>query len=156
MYRDERFGSDPLFLPRSPNLEKGDNRFILAFVHDEKEGKSELRIVNAMNMKLEAIVKLWSQVPYGILCQVLNSITKTKLIFWDGKIHAKKYEFRPQNSFETDFDHCQLHPNNRVMKGQKIYFRDRFISILKEVASFECHPISSEILLLEWHHTPTV
>ncbi|KAB1199149.1 9-cis-epoxycarotenoid dioxygenase NCED1, chloroplastic [Morella rubra] len=65
MYRDERFGSDPLFLPRSPNLEKGDDRFILAFVHDEKEGKSELRIVNAMNMKLEAIVKLSSQVPYG-------------------------------------------------------------------------------------------
>ncbi|GLT75768.1 hypothetical protein SLA2020_474670 [Shorea laevis] len=32
---------------------------------DEKTGKSELQIVNAMNLQLEASVKLPSRVPYG-------------------------------------------------------------------------------------------
>lgn len=65
IYGDERFGGEPLFLPRDPNSEREDDGYILAFVHDEKEWKSELQIVNAMNLKLEASIKLPSRVPYG-------------------------------------------------------------------------------------------
>ncbi|KAB1199153.1 9-cis-epoxycarotenoid dioxygenase NCED1, chloroplastic [Morella rubra] len=73
MYGDERFGGEPLFLPRSPNSEKEDDGYILTFVHDEKEWKSELQIVNAVNMKLEATVKLPSRVPYGFHGTFINS-----------------------------------------------------------------------------------
>ncbi|XP_028789538.1 9-cis-epoxycarotenoid dioxygenase NCED1, chloroplastic-like [Neltuma alba] len=65
IYGDKRFGGEPLFLPRDPNSEREDDGYILAFVHDEKEWKSELQIVNAMNLKLEASIKLPSRVPYG-------------------------------------------------------------------------------------------
>lgn len=62
MYGEEKFGGEPLFLPNGE--EEGDG-YILAFVHDEKEWKSELQIVNAQNLKLEASIKLPSRVPYG-------------------------------------------------------------------------------------------
>ncbi|KAH7512794.1 9-cis-epoxycarotenoid dioxygenase NCED1, chloroplastic [Ziziphus jujuba] len=65
MYGEQRFGGEPLFLPKDPNSENEDDGYILAFVHDEKEWKSELQIVNAMTMKLEATIKLPSRVPYG-------------------------------------------------------------------------------------------
>ncbi|KAL2496598.1 9-cis-epoxycarotenoid dioxygenase NCED9 [Forsythia ovata] len=64
-YGDEKYGGEPFFLPRDPNSEAEDDGYILAFVHDEKSWKSELQIVNAMTMKLEATVKLPSRVPYG-------------------------------------------------------------------------------------------
>lgn len=68
-YGDERYGGEPLFLPSnnssSETESKEDDGYILAFVHDEKTGNSELEIVNAMTMKLEASVKLPSRVPYG-------------------------------------------------------------------------------------------
>ncbi|XP_047153322.1 9-cis-epoxycarotenoid dioxygenase NCED1, chloroplastic [Vigna umbellata] len=62
MYGEEKFGGEPLFLP---NGQEEDDGYILAFVHDEKEWKSELQIVNAKNLKLEASIKLPSRVPYG-------------------------------------------------------------------------------------------
>nr|WGD01515.1 9-cis-epoxycarotenoid dioxygenase [Robinia pseudoacacia] len=65
LYGDQRFGGEPLFLPRDSNSEREDDGYILAFVHDEKEWKSELQIVNAMNLKLEASIQLPSRVPYG-------------------------------------------------------------------------------------------
>jgi len=65
IYGDERYGGEPLFLPRSPSSEKEDDGYILAFVHDEKDCKSELQIINAVNLKLEATVKLPTRVPYG-------------------------------------------------------------------------------------------
>ncbi|XP_028795078.1 9-cis-epoxycarotenoid dioxygenase NCED1, chloroplastic-like [Neltuma alba] len=65
VYGDQRFGGEPLFLPRDQHSEREDDGYILTFVHDEKEWKSELRIVNAMNLKLEASIKLPSRVPYG-------------------------------------------------------------------------------------------
>ncbi|KAL7218487.1 hypothetical protein ACSBR2_011697 [Camellia fascicularis] len=65
MYGDDKYGGEPLFLPRDPNSENEDDGYILAFVHDEKAWKSELQIVNAMNLELEASVKLPSRVPYG-------------------------------------------------------------------------------------------
>nr|WRO64411.1 9-cis-epoxycarotenoid dioxygenase 2 [Paeonia suffruticosa] len=65
IYGDSRFGGEPLFLPRDPNSEREDDGYIIAFVHDEKTWESELQIVNAMDLKLEASVKLPSRVPYG-------------------------------------------------------------------------------------------
>ncbi|KAL1567278.1 9-cis-epoxycarotenoid dioxygenase nced1, chloroplastic [Salvia divinorum] len=62
-YGDEKYGGEPQFLPTSD--EEEDDGYILAFVHDEKTWKSELQIVNAMTMKLEATVMLPSRVPYG-------------------------------------------------------------------------------------------
>lgn len=65
IYGDEKYGGEPMFLPRDPNSTAEDDGYILAFVHDEKNWKSELQIINAMDMKLEATVKLPSRVPYG-------------------------------------------------------------------------------------------
>ncbi|KAE8124583.1 hypothetical protein FH972_019450 [Carpinus fangiana] len=65
IYGEQRYGGEPLFLPRSPSSEKEDDGYILAFVHDEKEWQSELQIINAMDLKLEATVKLPTRVPYG-------------------------------------------------------------------------------------------
>ncbi|KAL8087919.1 9-cis-epoxycarotenoid dioxygenase NCED1, chloroplastic-like [Apium graveolens] len=64
-YGDEKFGGEPLFLPRDPNSENEDDGYILAFVHDEKMWKSELQIINAVTLELEASIKLPSRVPYG-------------------------------------------------------------------------------------------
>ncbi|PIN09051.1 Beta, beta-carotene 15,15'-dioxygenase [Handroanthus impetiginosus] len=65
IYGDEKYGGEPLFLPRDPNSEDEDDGYILAFTHDENEWKSELQIVNAITLELEASVKLPSRVPYG-------------------------------------------------------------------------------------------
>ncbi|CAK9151784.1 unnamed protein product [Ilex paraguariensis] len=65
IYGDQKYGGEPLFLPKTPNSEKEDDGYILAFVHDEKAWKSELQIVNAMTLEIEACVKLPSRVPYG-------------------------------------------------------------------------------------------
>ena len=65
IYGEQRYGGEPLFLPRDPNSDREDDGYILVFVHDEKTWKSELQIVNAMNLQLEASVKLPSRVPYG-------------------------------------------------------------------------------------------
>ncbi|XP_024992740.1 9-cis-epoxycarotenoid dioxygenase NCED1, chloroplastic-like [Cynara cardunculus var. scolymus] len=64
-YGDERFGGEPFFLPSGLNSEREDDGYVLAFVHDEKTWKSELQIINAMTMEMEASVKLPSRVPYG-------------------------------------------------------------------------------------------
>ncbi|KAL2472747.1 9-cis-epoxycarotenoid dioxygenase NCED3 [Forsythia ovata] len=72
-YGDEKYGGEPLFLPRDHNSEAEDDGYILAFVHDEKEWKSELHIVNAMTTELEAIVKLPSRVPYGFHGTFINA-----------------------------------------------------------------------------------
>lgn len=64
-YGDRRYGGEPFFLPRDPNSEDEDDGYILTFVHDERTWKSELQIVNAMSLQLEASVKLPSRVPYG-------------------------------------------------------------------------------------------
>nr|AAY98512.2 9-cis-epoxycarotenoid dioxygenase [Stylosanthes guianensis] len=65
IYGDEKFGGEPMFLPRSPSSDREDDGYILAFVHDEKEWKSELQVVNAMTLELEATIELPSRVPYG-------------------------------------------------------------------------------------------
>ncbi|CAL5213977.1 unnamed protein product [Lathyrus oleraceus] len=69
-YGDGRFGGEPFFLPtrRSGRCEyenEEDEGYIMALVHDERRCKSELQIVNAVNLEVEATVKLPSRVPYG-------------------------------------------------------------------------------------------
>lgn len=65
IYGDSKYGGEPLFLPRDANSAAEDDGYILAFAHDEAAGKSELQIVNAMTMEMEAAVQLPSRVPYG-------------------------------------------------------------------------------------------
>ncbi|GAV75037.1 RPE65 domain-containing protein [Cephalotus follicularis] len=65
-YGDKKFGGEPYLMPRDESdCENEDEGYILAFVHDEKRGKSELQIVNALDLAHEATVKLPSRVPYG-------------------------------------------------------------------------------------------
>ncbi|KAK9688647.1 hypothetical protein RND81_09G000700 [Saponaria officinalis] len=64
IYGDHKYGGEPLFLPRE-NGKSEDEGHIMAFVHDEDNWTSELQIVNAATMELEASVKLPSRVPYG-------------------------------------------------------------------------------------------
>ncbi|KAH7545160.1 hypothetical protein FEM48_Zijuj01G0064200 [Ziziphus jujuba var. spinosa] len=73
-YGERRYGGEPFFLPKDPaNSESEDEGYILAFVHDERTWKSELQIVNALNLELEASVKLPSRVPYGFHGTFVNS-----------------------------------------------------------------------------------
>ncbi|KAL3631507.1 9-cis-epoxycarotenoid dioxygenase nced1, chloroplastic [Castilleja foliolosa] len=62
-YGDEKYGGEPMFLPNGDDEE--DDGYVLAFVHDEKAWKSELQIINAATMELEATIRLPSRVPYG-------------------------------------------------------------------------------------------
>jgi 9-cis-epoxycarotenoid dioxygenase len=68
-YGDGKYGGEPFFLPtggcENENEDEEDEGYIMAFVHDERRCKSELEIINAVNMKVEATVKLPSRVPYG-------------------------------------------------------------------------------------------
>ncbi|GMN43241.1 hypothetical protein TIFTF001_012440 [Ficus carica] len=66
-YGDRRYGGEPFFLPKDQNDSETseDDGYIMAFVHDERTGKSEMQIVNAVNLEMEAAVKLPSRVPYG-------------------------------------------------------------------------------------------
>lgn len=66
-YGDRRYGGEPFFLPKDRNDSETseDDGYIMAFVHDERTGKSEMQIVNAVNLEMEAAVKLPSRVPYG-------------------------------------------------------------------------------------------
>ncbi|KAL3616889.1 9-cis-epoxycarotenoid dioxygenase nced2, chloroplastic [Castilleja foliolosa] len=63
VYGNERYGGEPFFVPRGS--EREDDGYVVTFVHDELTMKSELQIVNAMTMDVEACVKMPSRVPYG-------------------------------------------------------------------------------------------
>ncbi|GAB2279868.1 9-cis-epoxycarotenoid dioxygenase nced1, chloroplastic [Dionaea muscipula] len=68
MYGPHKYGGEPLLLPQGGGgggEEEEDDGHVLAFVHDEKAWKSELMIVNASSLEVEASVKLPSRVPYG-------------------------------------------------------------------------------------------
>ncbi|CAN8274616.1 unnamed protein product [Cochlearia groenlandica] len=67
IYGGEKYGGEPFFLPRgSVNGEENeDDGYIFCHVHDEEKETSELQIINAVNLKREATVKLPSRVPYG-------------------------------------------------------------------------------------------
>ncbi|WCJ27415.1 9-cis-epoxycarotenoid dioxygenase chloroplastic [Euphorbia peplus] len=64
IYGDKKFGGEPFFLP-SNDPDGEDDGYIMCFVHDEKKWKSELQIINAKSLEVEATVKMPSRVPYG-------------------------------------------------------------------------------------------
>ncbi|CAN8233919.1 unnamed protein product [Cochlearia groenlandica] len=63
IYGDGKYGGEPLFLPDGNGEEDGG--YVIVFVHDEENVKSEVQIINAVSLKLEATVTLPSRVPYG-------------------------------------------------------------------------------------------
>jgi 9-cis-epoxycarotenoid dioxygenase len=67
MYGDNRYGGEPYFLPKDAcQIGKGeDEGYVLCFVHDESACQSELLIINAVDLRQEASIKLPSRVPYG-------------------------------------------------------------------------------------------
>ncbi|URD89695.1 9-cis-epoxycarotenoid dioxygenase 1 [Musa troglodytarum] len=65
VFGDGRYGGEPYFVARDPNSPKEDDGCVLTFMHDEKTSESELLIVDAADMRLEAAVKLPWRVPYG-------------------------------------------------------------------------------------------
>ncbi|KAK8918650.1 hypothetical protein KSP39_PZI021188 [Platanthera zijinensis] len=64
-YGEGRFGGEPYFVPREGCGDREDGGYVLAFVRDELAGRSELVIVNAADMRLEATIRLPARVPYG-------------------------------------------------------------------------------------------
>ncbi|XP_025806997.1 9-cis-epoxycarotenoid dioxygenase NCED5, chloroplastic-like, partial [Panicum hallii] len=65
-YGEGRFGGEPCFVPTEGAPARGeDDGYILSLVRDERAGTSELLVVNAADMRLEATVQLPSRVPYG-------------------------------------------------------------------------------------------
>ncbi|CAD6269349.1 unnamed protein product [Miscanthus lutarioriparius] len=65
-YGEGRFGGEPCLVPNEGAPARGeDDGYILSLVRDEHAGTSELLVVNAADMQLEATVQLPSRVPYG-------------------------------------------------------------------------------------------
>ncbi|PKA50879.1 9-cis-epoxycarotenoid dioxygenase NCED1, chloroplastic [Apostasia shenzhenica] len=68
VYGDGKFGGEPYFVPATGSSGAAaceDEGHVLALVHDERGGGSELIIVNAARMEMEARVELPARVPYG-------------------------------------------------------------------------------------------
>ncbi|KAJ0966321.1 hypothetical protein J5N97_027459 [Dioscorea zingiberensis] len=65
IYGDQRYGGEPYFVPKGAGAKREDDGYVMTFMHDEKTSESQLLIVNATDMRLEAAVKLPSRVPYG-------------------------------------------------------------------------------------------
>ncbi|KAK8957978.1 hypothetical protein KSP39_PZI000434 [Platanthera zijinensis] len=65
VYGDGKYGGEPYFVPAAEEGGEEDDGYVLAFVHDEIAGSSELIIVNASGMEVEAAVQLPTRVPYG-------------------------------------------------------------------------------------------
>ncbi|KAG6489597.1 9-cis-epoxycarotenoid dioxygenase, chloroplastic-like [Zingiber officinale] len=72
IYGDGRYGGEPFFV-RDANSPREDDGYVLSFVHDENTSKSELVILNARDMLVEATVKLPSRVPYGFHGTFINA-----------------------------------------------------------------------------------
>lgn len=64
-YGEMKFGGEPYFVPAAGEEAEEDEGHVVAFVHDEAAGKSQLLVVNASDMRMEAAVRLPSRVPYG-------------------------------------------------------------------------------------------
>ncbi|KAG2260985.1 hypothetical protein Bca52824_068064 [Brassica carinata] len=71
IYGGDKYGGEPFFLPSGSVDDDGkggeneDDGYIFSHVHDEEKETSELQIINAVNLTLEATIKLPSRVPYG-------------------------------------------------------------------------------------------
>ena len=81
VYGHEKYGGEPMFVPQNPNSENEDEGYILVFVHDEKAWKSELQIVNALNLQLEATIELPSRVPYGFHGTFISASDLSKQVY---------------------------------------------------------------------------
>lgn len=64
IFGDGRYGGEPCFVARDSSSQEDDG-YVVTFMHDERTSKSELLVLNAANMQLEAAVELPSRVPYG-------------------------------------------------------------------------------------------
>nr|AAS47837.1 9-cis-epoxycarotenoid dioxygenase [Gentiana lutea] len=76
MYGDGRYGGEPFFVSSSDSNSEDqdeDDGYVIVFVHDEKTWKSELQIVKAKSLKLQASIRLPSRVPYGFHGTFINS-----------------------------------------------------------------------------------
>ncbi|KAL5977470.1 9-cis-epoxycarotenoid dioxygenase 1, chloroplastic [Asimina triloba] len=65
MYGDRRYGGEPYFVPRDQNSEREDDGYVLSFMHNEQTSRSELLVINAASLSVEASILLPSRVPYG-------------------------------------------------------------------------------------------
>ncbi|CAA6675406.1 unnamed protein product [Spirodela intermedia] len=74
VYGDHRYGGEPNFVPsHRQSAEEEDDGHVITFMHDERTSESELLIINAADMRLEASVKLPSRVPYGFHGKFINA-----------------------------------------------------------------------------------
>ncbi|TMW89145.1 hypothetical protein EJD97_017608 [Solanum chilense] len=64
LHGDDRFGGEPYYVPSNKEGEE-DEGYLMSYVRDERNEKSELIIINAKNMKQIALVKIPKRVPYG-------------------------------------------------------------------------------------------
>nr|UBZ25138.1 carotenoid cleavage dioxygenase 2L [Crocus sativus] len=70
-----RYGSEAIFVPCQPGIKSDeDDGYLIFFVHDENNGKSEVNVIDAKTMSAEpvAVVELPSRVPYGFHALFLN------------------------------------------------------------------------------------
>lgn len=73
LYGTGRFGGEPFYVPRLTSSSMGNNGlvldddegYIMGFVRDEREEKSEMVIVDSSSMKQVGSVRLPARVPYG-------------------------------------------------------------------------------------------
>ncbi|XP_050373064.1 9-cis-epoxycarotenoid dioxygenase NCED6, chloroplastic [Argentina anserina] len=74
LYGTGRFGGEPFYVPKSSSSSVGKNRvqgedgdegYLMGFVRDEEEEKSEMVILDASTMKQVGSVRLPARVPYG-------------------------------------------------------------------------------------------
>jgi 9-cis-epoxycarotenoid dioxygenase len=73
LYGTGRFGGEPFYVPRLTSSSMGNNGllldddegYIMGFVRDEREEKSEMVIVDSLSMKQVGSVRLPTRVPYG-------------------------------------------------------------------------------------------
>ncbi|KAF8396151.1 hypothetical protein HHK36_017764 [Tetracentron sinense] len=63
-----RLGSEAIFVPREPGItSEEDDGYLIFFLHDEKNGKSAVNVIDAKTMSAEpvAVIELPHRVPYG-------------------------------------------------------------------------------------------
>ncbi|EYU43820.1 hypothetical protein ABFS82_07G059000 [Erythranthe guttata] len=65
LYGPHRFGGEPCFVPVTAEEEDEEEGYLMSFVRDEENEKSEFVILKASTMEQVALVKLPKRVPYG-------------------------------------------------------------------------------------------